>query len=72
MPNVSAFFGKRYKDFVINNDTDFCKYLLDQSHVAVAPAVPLRPRKIFVWLMPRRWTILKTDSIASRSAALLS
>jgi aspartate aminotransferase len=37
MPNVSAFFGKRYKDFVINNDTDFCKYLLDQSHVAVAP-----------------------------------
>ena len=37
MPNVSGFFGKSYNGFVIKNDTDFCKYLLDQVHVAVAP-----------------------------------
>ncbi len=33
-PEVSAFFGRRYNDRVINNASDLAMYLLDQAHVA--------------------------------------
>lgn len=33
-PKVSAYFGKRYGDRVINNDTDLAMYLLEEGHVA--------------------------------------
>jgi aspartate aminotransferase len=36
-PEVSAFFGKKYGDFVIRNATDLSMYLLDQAHVAIVP-----------------------------------
>ncbi len=33
-PEVSAFFGLRHGDTIINNDTDLAMYLLSQAHVA--------------------------------------
>lgn len=33
-PKCSSFFGKRYKDWVINNSTDLVMYLLEVGHVA--------------------------------------
>ena len=33
-PKCSSFFGKRYKDWVINNSTDLVVYLLEVGHVA--------------------------------------
>lgn len=33
-PEVSSYFGKRYGDTVINNDTDLAMYLLEVGHVA--------------------------------------
>ena len=33
-PDISAFFGKKYGDHVINDDTDLSMYLLDEAHVA--------------------------------------
>ncbi|MDE5744311.1 MAG: aminotransferase class I/II-fold pyridoxal phosphate-dependent enzyme, partial [Paramuribaculum sp.] len=33
-PNVSAYFGKRFGDRVIENDTDLAMYLLEEGHVA--------------------------------------
>ena len=33
-PEVSAFFGLRHSDTIINNDTDLAMYLLRQAHVA--------------------------------------
>ena len=36
-PNVTAFFGKRYENFEINNDQDFSLFLLSKAHVATVP-----------------------------------
>jgi aspartate aminotransferase len=36
-PDVTAYFGKKFGDTVINNGTDLCMYLLDKAHVAVVP-----------------------------------
>ncbi len=36
-PKVSALFGKKTGDVVINNDMDLTKYLLDVAHVTVVP-----------------------------------
>ncbi len=36
-PNVSAFFGKRFGDMVINNATDLSLFLLNEAHVAIVP-----------------------------------
>ncbi len=36
-PDVSSYFGKKYKDTVINNDKDLCMYLLNVAHVALVP-----------------------------------
>lgn len=33
-PDISALFGKRNGDTVINNPDDFCEYLLESAHVA--------------------------------------
>lgn len=33
-PEVSSYFGKRYGDYVINNDADLAMYLLEEGHVA--------------------------------------
>jgi aspartate aminotransferase len=38
-PNVSAVYGKRYKDKSIDNSTDFCGFLLDAAGMAVVPGV---------------------------------
>lgn len=35
MPNIKGFYGKKYKDFVINNPMDMCDYLLEESRIAV-------------------------------------
>ncbi len=36
-PDVSAYYGKRDGNRVINNGTDLCMYLLDTVHVALVP-----------------------------------
>lgn len=36
-PEVSYYFGKKYKDHVINNATDLTMYLLDEGHLALVP-----------------------------------
>lgn len=36
-PDVSAFFGKRNGNFIINNANDLCLYLLNTVYVAVVP-----------------------------------
>ena len=33
-PEVSSYFGTRYGDYVINNDSDLAMYLLQEAHVA--------------------------------------
>ena len=35
MPNIKYFYGKKYKDFTINNPMDMCDYLLEESKIAV-------------------------------------
>jgi len=35
MPNIKNFYGKKYKNFVINNPVDMCDYLLEESRIAV-------------------------------------
>jgi aspartate aminotransferase len=37
MPNVSYFFGRSFNGTLIKDDRDFCKYILDKAHVALAP-----------------------------------
>lgn len=34
-PEVTWYFGKKTGEFVINNSTDLCNYLLDKAHVAL-------------------------------------
>ncbi|MEI6125654.1 MAG: pyridoxal phosphate-dependent aminotransferase, partial [Pseudomonadota bacterium] len=36
-PEVSFYFGKKYKDYTINNATDLSLYLLDEGHLALVP-----------------------------------
>jgi aspartate aminotransferase len=36
-PEISAYFGKKYKDFTIKNGTDLSMFLLDEAHVALVP-----------------------------------
>jgi len=36
-PEVSSYFGKKYKDYTIKNATDLSIYLLDEAHVALVP-----------------------------------
>ena len=36
-PEVSYYFGKRYKNYEIHSGTDLTMYLLDVGHVAVVP-----------------------------------
>ncbi|MDP1802291.1 MAG: pyridoxal phosphate-dependent aminotransferase [Bacteroidota bacterium] len=36
-PEVTYYFGKKYKDHVINNATDLSLYLLDEGHLALVP-----------------------------------
>jgi aspartate aminotransferase len=38
-PDVSALFGRSYKDIVISNSSDFTAFLLDEANVAVVPGV---------------------------------
>jgi len=38
-PNVSAYFGKKYKDKIINNASDLAGILLDEARVAVVPGI---------------------------------
>ena len=33
-PDISAFFGKKYGEYVIHNDLDLSMYLLNEAHVA--------------------------------------
>jgi len=35
LPKVSAYFGKSYGDYTINNAGDFCIYLLEEAHVSL-------------------------------------
>jgi aspartate aminotransferase len=36
-PEVTYYFGKKYKDHVINNATDLSLFLLDEGHLALVP-----------------------------------
>lgn len=36
-PEVSYYFGKKYKDHTINNATDLTMFLLDEGHLALVP-----------------------------------
>lgn len=36
-PEISYYFGKKYKDHVINNGTDLTMYLLDEGYLALVP-----------------------------------
>lgn len=36
-PEVSAFFGKKYGNHIINSATDLSMFLLDEGHVAIVP-----------------------------------
>lgn len=36
-PEVSFYFGKKYKNYSINNATDLSLYLLDEGHLALVP-----------------------------------
>jgi aspartate aminotransferase len=36
-PEVSAYFGKSFGKYTINNATDLSLYLLDEAHVALVP-----------------------------------
>lgn len=36
-PEVSAYFGKKHKEYTINNATDLSLFLLDEAHVALVP-----------------------------------
>ena len=38
-PDISSFFGKKFKDKIISNSTDFTNFLLDEAKVAVVPGV---------------------------------
>jgi len=35
LPKVSAYFGKAYGDYKINNAGDFCMYILEEAHVSL-------------------------------------
>ena len=37
MPNVSAYYGKRHKDMVIENSSDFANLLIEEANIAVVP-----------------------------------
>lgn len=37
MPDISSYFGKKYDGGVINDSSDFCRYLLDEAGVAIVP-----------------------------------
>ncbi|HWR08227.1 pyridoxal phosphate-dependent aminotransferase [Sporomusa sp.] len=39
MVNVSLYFGKSYKDYMIRNSMDFVMYLLNETNVLVSPGV---------------------------------
>jgi len=36
-PEVSYYFGKKYKDYIINNGTDLTLFLLDEGYLALVP-----------------------------------
>lgn len=36
-PEVSYYFGKKYKDYIIKNATDLSLFLLDEGHLALVP-----------------------------------
>lgn len=36
-PDVSGYFGTSFGDQKINNDVDFCNYILEEGHVAIVP-----------------------------------
>jgi len=36
-PNVSAYYGKKYNDTIINDSVSFCKYMLEEMKVALVP-----------------------------------
>ncbi|GAB4115603.1 MAG: pyridoxal phosphate-dependent aminotransferase [Candidatus Caldatribacteriota bacterium] len=38
-PNVTALYGRRYDDKVINDDLEVAKFFLEKAHVAVVPGV---------------------------------
>ena len=38
-PDISSFFGKKYKDIEINNSVDFTSFLLNEARVAVVPGI---------------------------------
>jgi aspartate/methionine/tyrosine aminotransferase len=38
-PNVSAYFGKRWKENLIRNSTDFAYYILDEAKVGIVPGL---------------------------------
>lgn len=37
MPDITGFFGKKYKGKVLQNSFDFCDFLLDEAKIAVVP-----------------------------------
>jgi len=47
MPNIKYFYGRKYKNFIINNPMDMCDYLLEESRIAVVTgAAFLAPHNI--------------------------
>ena len=37
LPDVSAYYGKRYKEYIINNSIDLCNYILKEYRTAMVP-----------------------------------
>ena len=38
-PDVSAFYGKRFRDSVITGSLAFCEYMLNEQHIAMIPGI---------------------------------
>lgn len=36
-PQVSAYYGRKYKDTIINDSVSFCKYMLEEMRIALVP-----------------------------------
>lgn len=44
-PDVSAFFGRSYENYHINDSTDLCNFLLEKGHIALVPGEAFGTKK---------------------------
>lgn len=72
-PNCSSFFGKKLPDgSIINNDSDFCNYMLNEAKVAITPgsAFGLDGYFRFSYTVPRETIVQATERIKLACAIL--